>query len=129
MPKSISFTRMASDVYEDWRFEDPELIEMIMECYRRDFSENPVPISWGYENSLECEYHVYDEGGYSFYDAEDGMGMYHRSYASMPICDTYVRMSVIQIIIDEADYERLLYDNKSVVEYMKEQVQEILDVY
>ena len=127
MPDMVSFTKQASEYYEDWNFDDPELIEMIMECYRRDFNENPVLMAWGYENCIECEYVIYEDDMVYYYDVDQDGRFYHTSYVYLNIDEEYVRMNAIQQLINETDYQRLQYDNKGVVEYLKEEVQAILD--
>ena len=127
MPDVVSFTKQASEYYEDWSFDDPELIEMIMECYRRDFNENPVLMAWGYENCIECEYVIYEDDMVYYYDVDQDGRFYHTSYVYLNIDEEYVRMNAIQKLIDNTDYQRLQYDNKGVVEYLKEEIQAILD--
>lgn len=127
MPDSVSFSKQAGDYYEDWDFDDPELVEMIMECYRRDFNENPVLEAWGYDHCIECKYIIYEDDVEFYYDIDQNGRFYHSSYAYLQIGEGYERMNAIQMLVDGADYQRLQYDNKGVVEYLKEEVQAILD--
>lgn len=128
MPDVVSFTKYDNEYYEDWSFDDPELIEMIMECYRRDFDENPVTTAWGHEHELECQYVIYEDDPEFYYDVDQNGRFYHTSYVYLVVDEGYVRMNAIQQIINNMDYQRLLYDNKSVVESLKEEVQAILEV-